>query len=212
MIQHGPQLCTICKRDLWTDEAGRAVCRPCERRIDDHLRSLAGPGGLYARLCLRIHPGSGSSNGPTVSGTRGAPIPANLQVLNLTANGGLISALESWVEDWASYGLATVCAGGRLQHRVDWAVGTLRLNLPQACYRHPALEECAREIWSIRKQCEALIAGAKPARKVPVQCGSDGCGGILRVSIDTPGETCRACGREYGHAEVLQLTPVRAAA
>ncbi|MCX5176749.1 hypothetical protein [Streptomyces virginiae] len=204
--------CCICASSLWDDETGRLICRPCERRIADNLNALSGPGGLYARLCLRIHPGSGNSTGPAVSGTRGAPIPANLQVLNLTANGGIVSALEAWVEDWASYGLAAVGAGGRLQHRIDWAVGTLWLNLPQASHRHPALDEFAREVWNIRKQCEALINGAKPARKVPVQCSSDGCDGILRVSIDTPGETCRACGREYGHGEALQLTPVRAAA
>ncbi|MFD6113631.1 hypothetical protein ACFWG0_26460 [Streptomyces yangpuensis] len=204
--------CCICTTALWDDETGRLICRPCERRIAEDLAALAGPGGLYARLCLRIHPSSNGSSGPAVSGTRGAPIPANLQVLNLVANGGIVSALESWVEDWASYGLAEVGVGGRLQYRIDRAVATLRLNLPQAAYRHPALEECAREVWSIRRQCEALIAGAKPPRKVPVQCGSNGCDGILKVSIDTPGETCRACGREYGHSEVLQLTPVAGAA
>ncbi|WP_053625816.1 hypothetical protein [Streptomyces sp. WM6349] len=205
--------CCICATALWDDETGRLICRPCERRIAENLAALAGPGGLYARLCLRIHPASGgNSSGPAVSGTRGAPIPANLQVLSLTANGGIASALEEWVRDWATYGLAATGTGGRLQYRVDRAVATLRLNLPQASHRHPALDEFAREVWSIRKQCEALIAGAKPPRKVPVQCGSDGCDGILKISIDTPGETCRACGREYGHSEVLQLTPTADAA
>lgn len=199
--------CCICATTLWEDEAGRTICRPCERRIGENLAALAGPGGLYARLCLRIQPGATAGSGPAVSGTRGAPIPASLQVLNLTANGGIVSCLELWVEDWASYGLATVGTGGRLQYRIDRAVATLRLNLPRAAHRHPALDEFAHEIWSIRRQCEALIAGGKPPRKIPVHCSTEECDGILLVTIDTPGETCRSCEREYGHGEALQLRP-----
>ncbi|MCY0928341.1 hypothetical protein OTB20_19490 [Streptomyces sp. H27-H1] len=195
-------LCCICTSTLWDDEAGRTICRPCERRIAENLLALSGPGGLYARLCLRIHPSGSASSGPAVSGTRGAPIPANLQILDLTANGGLVTTLEQWVEDWASYGLAQVGIGGRLQYRVDRAVATLRLNLPQAASRHPALDEAAREFWSIRRQCEALIAGGRPPIKIPVKCP---CGSTIKTNIDTHGETCPGCDTQYGKAEVLQL-------
>lgn len=195
--------CTICRSNLYADELDRYACRPCERRIDRDLLALAGPGGLYARLCLRIHPGKGGG-GPAVSGSRGSTMPPNEAVLNLTANGGIVSTLETWVEDWATYGLGRAGDGGRLQHRVDQAIGTLRLNLPRAVDRHPALDEFSREIWKLKRQCEAQISGERAPRRIPVQCP---CGGVMRVTLDTEREECPGCGTEYGHTEVLRLTP-----
>jgi hypothetical protein len=201
VTEEAAAFCVICPRSLYTDELGRYICRPCEQRIDGDLRELAGPGGLYARLCLRIHPGR-SGDGPSVAGTRTAPVPVRLEVLNLTANGGIVSTLETWVEDWATYGLAQVGAGGGLQHRVDQAVSTLRLNLARAASAHPALDEFGREIWQLRRQCEGGINGERPPRRIPVTCP---CGTILRVTLDTPGRQCGGCGQQYGHAEVLGL-------
>lgn len=200
--------CLICSRDLWEDELGRYACRPCQQRIDTHLRELAGPRGLYARLCLRIQP-DGRSAGTRVTGSPAAPIPGSLDVLSLTANGGIVSTLESWVEDWASQGFGVRGDGGRLQHRVDQAIETLRRNLDHACRRHPALDECAAEISRINRQARALVDGEKQPSRVAVTCP---CGGTLRVTIDTPGETCRSCGAEYGQTEVLRLPLARAAA
>lgn len=194
--------CIVCSSALYADELGRYACRPCERRIGDNLAALRGPGGLYARLCLRIHPGNTGSNGPAVSGSRGSSMPPNEQVLSLTANGGIVSCLELWVEDWASYGLAAIGEGGRLQYRVDRAVATLRLNLAQAVTRHPALDEFAAEIGRTRRQCEALISGGKEPTRFRVQCE---CGGIIKATLETAGETCRICKREYGRREILDL-------
>lgn len=193
--------CVTCPSALWDDESGRYICRPCERRIAENLAALAGPRGLYARLCLRTHPGKRAA-GPMVSGTRGSSMPPNEEILNLIANGGIVSDLETWVEDWSTYGLAQPSAGGRLQHRVDQAIATLRLNLPQAATRHPALDEFAREIAKIRRRCEGIINGEKAPRRIPVACP---CGHIIKTTLDTQGETCRGCGLEYGHSEVLGL-------
>lgn len=198
--------CCICASALWDDEQGRYICRPCENRIDRELRALAGPSGLYARLCLRTGP-SKRAGGPAVSGTRNSSMPPNEQVLSLVANGGIVSDLETWVKDWATYGLAQLSTGGRLQYRVDQAVATLRLNLTQAALRHPALDECAREIRQIVRQAEAIIDGERQPIRIPVHCDTPDCDGILRVTLDTDSETCRACRREYGHAEALSLTP-----
>ncbi|GHG15277.1 TFIIB-type zinc finger domain-containing protein [Streptomyces filamentosus] len=199
-MDHNPA-CTICNRDLWNDEQGRLICRLCQQHVDRNLQSIAGPRGLYARLCLRTTPGK-SSGGPAVSGTRGSSMPPSEHVLNLVANGGIVSNLESWVKDWATYGLADIGEGGRLQHRIDHAVRTLRLNLGQAALKHPALDEFAREIHSMVRQCSAVVEGEKPPIRVRVQCP---CGATLGVTLSTDGETCRACGAEYGHTEVLRL-------
>jgi len=205
--------CCLCAHALWEDELGRCICRPCEHRIDRDLLALAGPSGLYARLCLRTGP-SKRGGGQAVSGTRGSTMPPNEHVLNLVADGGLVSDLETWVKDWATYGLAQPATGGRLQFRVDHAVRTLRLNLTQAAMRHPALDEFAREISKKRREASAIVDGEKERIRIPVHCDTPDCHGILRVTLDTPGETCRVCRREYGHAEALSLTPAerRAAA
>lgn len=200
--------CVICPRQLLDHEAGRYICTPCEHRIDADLRKLAGPGGLYARLCLRIQP-SGKGDGPAVSGTPGRRLPCNEEILSLTTNGGIVSQLETWVEDWATYGLATIGSGGRLQFRIDTAVGTLRLNLTRAAYRHPAIDEFSKEVYKLRAQAEAIISGEQKPRVIPVACV---CGTVTGVTLNTDGFTCRGCKQEYGHSEALKLTPVRSAA
>jgi hypothetical protein len=195
--------CVICPRQLLDHETGRYICLPCEQRIDQDLRKLAGPAGLYARLCLRIQPGKTSSDENALTRSAGYPMPCNEQILSLTANGGIVSTLETWVEDWASYGLARRGAGGRLQHRVDVAVETLRLNLTRAASRHPALDEFGREIQQAARQIEAIISGEPAPRRIPVTCP---CGTVRSVTLDTDGFQCRGCGTEYGHSEALKLT------
>ncbi|MFF4848763.1 hypothetical protein [Streptomyces sp. NPDC001194] len=192
--------CLVCRRELWEDELGRYACKPCERRLDDHLRSLAGPRGLYARLCLRMEPGARGS-GPRVSGSADAPIAGNLDVLDLTSDGGIVSTLEQWVEDWSTYGLGVQGTPGRLQHRVDQAIATLRRNLAQAVLRHPALDAFASEIYLIRRRCETHVDGERVASfKATCTCGT-----TIRFAVDTPGITCRGCETSYGLEEIRQL-------
>jgi hypothetical protein len=196
--------CVICPRQLLDHEAGRFICTPCEHRIDADLRQLAGPAGLYARLCLRIQPGQRGS-GPAVSGTPGRGAPADLEILSLTANGGIVSTLETWVEDWSTYGLGIQGDGGRLQHRVDQAAGTLRRNLTRAASRHPALDEFGKEIYKIRSQAEAIITGEKKPIPIPVVCP---CGTVTSITLNSDGFECRTCQTEYGHEAAMHLPMV----
>lgn len=200
--------CVICARDLWEDETGRFVCRPCEDRIARHLRDLAGPRGLYARLCLRNEVGAGSG-GPRVSGSAEAGIAGSLGVLDMIANGGIVSTLEGWVEDWSTYGLGVQGVGGRLQYRVDQAAGTLLRNLGQACHRHPALDAFADEISRTVRRCEAICAGGKPAPRFKFTCG---CGRTVRFDLDTPGITCPGCETGYGVEEIRQAAKIERSA
>ncbi|MEV4970608.1 hypothetical protein [Streptomyces scopuliridis] len=194
--------CLICHRGLYADELGRFACRHCTDRIDGQLRALAGPDGLYARLSAQLAPGAGNG-GPAVSGSRAAPVPLRLEVLNLmTAGGPILGPLETWVRDWREHGRAEVCEAGTLQQRVDHAVRTLRFNLEWAAANHPAIDEFAGEIGQMRRQCEGQVTGEKPPRRIPVACP---CGQVLRVALDTAGERCPGCGEQYGHTEVLRL-------
>lgn len=192
--------CLVCQNPLWEDELGRYACRPCERRIDDHLRSLAGPRGLYARLCLRNEVGS-PSGGPRVSGSAEAAIAGNLGILNDTADGGIVSVLEGWVEDWSTYGLGIQGDGGRLQYRIDQAVATLRRNLPQACWRHPALDAFADEVYRIRLRCQRVIDG-EPLATFQFACT---CRNVIQIPVDAPSITCPKCRNGYGYEEVRRM-------
>lgn len=193
--------CVVCRRELWEDELGRFVCKPCQRRLDDRLAAIAGPCGLYARLCLRMEPGA-RTGGESVSGSSSPSIPANLLILDLTASGGLVSTLEAWVQDWASYGLATIGTGGRLQHRIDQAVGTLRLNLPRAVERHPALDEVAREVDGIWRTARALVDGGREPAQVSGACAN--CGKPFKFGLFDAGADCRSCGQHHTRAMLLQ--------
>ena len=201
--------CTVCLRDLYEHELGHQACRSCTDRADRDLRALAGPEGLYARLSDSLHPGSGSG-GPAVSGSRTAPLPLRLEVLNaMTERGPVIGPLEGWVRDWETFGRATVDESGTLQQRVDHAVQTLRFNLNWAAAEHPAFADFADELHTILRRLRTATGAEKPPVKVPVACQ---CGQILRVSLDMDGIDCRHCGTEYGHREMLNLTPTRRAA
>ncbi|WP_406188964.1 hypothetical protein [[Kitasatospora] papulosa] len=194
--------CTICRRDLRDDEAGRYACRICVDLIDQHLRALAGPEGLYARLSAQLTPWAGNG-GPAVSGSRTAPVPLRLEVLNLmTAGGPVLGPLETWVRDWEDCGRADMCEAGTLQRRVDHAVGTLRFNLQWAATSHPAFDEFGREVHAMWRTLDRQITGERPARIVPVACP---CGTVLRITLDTAGARCVGCGEQYGHSELMEL-------
>ncbi|MBB5932346.1 hypothetical protein [Streptomyces echinatus] len=201
------RICIVCSAALYDDEA--QTCRPCAERVAANLAALAGPEGLYARLADSLHPGSGSG-GPVVSGSRTAPLPVRLEVLNaMTERGPVLGPLEGWVRDWEAYGRATVDETGTLQQRLNHAVGTLRFNLAWAAGQHPAFADFADETWTIVRRCRTATGAEKPPVRVPVACR---CGQILRVSLDMDGIECRHCGSEYGHGEMLKLTPTRRAA
>lgn len=194
-------VCASCPRELRDHEAGRYICTPCEQRIDQYLRQLPGPRGLYARACLRVHRDR-RGDGTVVSGTPGLHIPPNEDALSFTANGGMVSTLEGWVDDWAERGYATASHGGRLQYRVDRAVETLCFNLNRAASMHPALDDFAREVFRIRATAEAIITGERAERPIAVACP---CGATLRITVSTPGVRCYGCSTQYARGEVFDL-------
>ncbi|WP_255951586.1 hypothetical protein [Streptomyces odontomachi] len=194
--------CTICHRALWQDELAAYACRLCTERIDRDLRTLAGPEGLYARLSLVLAPGRGA-DGPAVSGSRTAPLPVRLEPLSLQARGGVVTVLQTWLIDFHErLAYRHPRWEGTLQGQLDQAVARLRVLLPWAAEQHEAVDEFAREVATLRRQCEGQLSGEPAPRRVPVQCG---CGHVLRITLDTTGARCPGCETQYGHAELLEL-------
>ncbi|MEU0393841.1 hypothetical protein ABZ208_13860 [Streptomyces sp. NPDC006208] len=194
--------CTVCHRDLYADELGYQACRPCETRTDMNLRALGGEDGLYARLGSRLAPGS-SSGGPSVSGSRTAPLPVRLEPLSLLARGGVVTILQTWLIDWFELlQFRHPRWQGDMQQQCDQVVKALRVNLRWAAEVHPAFAEFALEVGQLRRQCEAQVTGEKRARVIPVACP---CGQTLRITLDTAGVRCPGCSEQYGHTEALSL-------
>ncbi|WP_409469101.1 hypothetical protein [Streptomyces sp. HC307] len=194
--------CTICLRALYADELTHQACRPCTDRVDQQLRALAGPDGLYARLSASLTPGS-SSGGPAVSGSRTAPIPVRLDPLSLAARGGVVTILQTWLIDWHDLlGYRHPRWEGGLQQQCDQVVQRLRVLLPWAAEAHGAFSEFAHELGQLRRQCEAATGGEKPTRRFGVACT---CGATLKITIESPGKKCAACGAQYGLQELRRL-------
>jgi hypothetical protein len=194
--------CDPCGRDLRQDELGRRACRLCQDRVDQALRQLPGPDGLYARLATRLTPGSGGGIGP-VSGSRTAPLPLRLEPLSLMARGGVVTVLQAWQVDWHELlGWRHPRWQGGLQQQLDDVVKALRGNLDWAASSHPAVGDFAQEVTALVRQCERQITGERAERRVSVACP---CGTTLRVTVSTPGARCRGCGTQYARSDVLEL-------
>lgn len=190
--------CTCCSRDLRHDELDRVACRLCQDRADENLAGLP---GLYARLGDVLAPER--SGGPVVSGSRNAPLPLRLEPLSLMARGGIVTILQSWQTDWHEHlgWRHPRWQGGPEQQLAD-TVRALRNNLEWAASSHPAFSEFTYEVGSLRRQCERQISGERPERRIAVQCP---CGGVLRVTVSTPGARCAGCGEQYAREDVLEL-------
>ncbi|MEU3990109.1 hypothetical protein AB0F24_17330 [Streptomyces platensis] len=194
--------CATCTRQLWEEERGRQTCRVCQGRTDEDLVSLAGPNGLYATLAATLEPRTGTDNA-RVSGSRSAPLPLRLEPLSLSARGGVVTVLQTWLVDWhEQLGWTHPRWNGGLQQQLDQVVHALRINLEWAASEHPAFGDFSAEVAALVRSCQRQVTGEKPERRIAVACP---CGGTLRVTISTPGARCGGCGTQYARADVLEL-------
>lgn len=195
--------CIACARPMWQTELHRLACRLCEERVDRDLAALAGPRGLYAQLAGALRPGATKDTGARVTGSRTAPLPLRLEPLSLSARGGVVTVLQTWLVDWhEQLGYTYPRWEGGLQEQLDQAVQRLRTQLPWAAERHPAFAEFTAEIAHHTRACRRQVTGEKPERRIAVACP---CGATLHVTISTPGARCSTCGEQYGRADVLEL-------
>ncbi|MET9950199.1 hypothetical protein ABZ135_01440 [Streptomyces sp. NPDC006339] len=190
--------CTRCPRELRDDEWSRYLCRVCEDRTAAALVEIP---VLYQQLGQHLH--RCSSTGPAVSGSKTAPAPLREGILELQLETGpILAPLQAWVRDWETYGHAELHETGSLQDRVAGACQTLRYNLGWAVQHHPAIDEAADELGSIHRTLTGITSGERPARRLHAQCP---CGRALPFTLNTRGETCRGCGADYGHSDILRL-------
>jgi hypothetical protein len=119
------------------------------------------------------------------------------------ARGGVITVLQAWLVDWHELlGWRHPRWEGGYQQQLDQVVRALRTNLEWAASNHAAFGEFVQEVTVLVRQCERQITGERKERPIAVACP---CGGVLRVTISTPGARCRGCDAQYGRSEVLDL-------
>ncbi|MFF7576841.1 hypothetical protein ACFZBE_17925 [Streptomyces sp. NPDC008061] len=169
----------------------------CAERVRQNLLALP---GLYRQLGDALIPGRRGGGGR--SGTRTAPLPCNIDALDLRSRGGIEGVLATWAADLCDREGWTLAEYGSVEAAVDGYAELLLNNLVMLCDEHPAIKELGDELRQIVGQARRVVTGEKAPRKVPVACP---CGHILRVSLDTPGEQCRGCGEQYSHRELFDL-------
>lgn len=191
--------CNICMYGLRDGELDRLACRICQDRGVTMLRAFP---ALYDQLGGLLEPGSGRGDG-RVSGTRGAPLPCSLHVLDLRARGGLVTVLADWeAAVRAELGWPAATFRGDLRQTLAGAVAFLVANAPWIYASFSAVADLHCELRALHGHATRMVTGEKAERRVTVQCG---CGQPLRVTLTTPGRRCGTCGAQYGHSEVLQL-------
>lgn len=195
--------CTACHRQLRDDELGRVACRLCQRRTAENLDAIPGKHGLYASLATALTPGAGTGEG-RVSGSRTAPLPLRLEPLSLSARGGVVTILQTWLVDWhEQLGWRHPRWNGGLQQQCDQVVKALQNNLEWAAASHPAFGEFADETAAMVRSCRQQATGERPERRIAVVCTA--CDSIIRITVSTPGARCAGCGTQYGREDVLEL-------
>lgn len=202
-----------CNRQLWVAEAGRYVCRPCEDRTHKHLAEL---GPLFRRLneTGTLMRGARRPGGAT-SGSRTPPIPPRLEVLALTANGGVAARLQAIEDSWR------IALGRRIEHvRHDgartfapsrgWPLATvpeninfLRINLQRAVEQYESVGQDIDDIRRLHAECVAVVANEhRPGRVNIGRCparGDDGtlCRADLTATASSHRVHCGACGARW---------------
>lgn len=191
--------CLICRRGLRDYEAGRYCCLICQERGIAMLRAMP---GLYDQLGELLQPGSGQGGG-RVSGSKSAPLPCSTEILNLRSRGGLVTIFASWedaVRDELGYTAATF--RGNYRQTLIGVIAFLAGNAPWIYGSFPAVDEFHRELRERHGHARALAEGERGPRRFGVTCT---CGNVLRITMETPGERCQACGTQYDRRELFDL-------
>jgi hypothetical protein len=170
---------------------------------------------MYDGLERELTAGSGNK-APRVSGSREAPIPGRLDVLNLRGPGSthprghcddqigatpVFAALETWERDWRDLrGWAVTGTWPDLRTALGAIVRFLDAHLDWAADEHPAFDEFAAEVRAVHAAMRVAREGREPVVVVgPCPAIVDGvrCGSMLRMLARADVVKCRACGQSW---------------
>ena len=190
------ETCVICSRR--PPEWG-LVCSGCKVRMRDQLAALVDE---YALLDPRPSGGAGEK----VSGTRTAPLPGRLDVLNLVGPGSVHVTdpygdqtgelptavwLEQWVRDWRDVrGQGEHLPGTTVTELSAW----LSFRLDWACDEHQAIDEFAAELKQQLGALRAVNRSGEP-KPEPLVTPCPTCRLRALVRVNGGDVHCQECGR-----------------
>ncbi len=214
-IQDPARLCIICQKRQYERAQ---VCQADRTRLPHILTDIE---ELHAQLPLAL--AKQQSAGQRVTGSREAPVPISLDVVDLAAgarNGGLTeqaakhpgdqigqiavaSILDQWVRDWRdemafaqSLPVPTVPELARwLRDRCEWA-----------CDRHPAIDEFAAEMRKLRAVLRGQLGLIEPDPEFcnGVVCKACDHFALYRTIDGKYGVVCDECGMLYTDEEFTE--------
>jgi hypothetical protein len=129
-------------------------------------------------------------------GTREAPAPLRIAILNQTGPGGVVTLLQDIEDGWRK-GLGWSMGAKRHHSDIGGAGAFLLNNLPWACEKYPEIAADLTTIASIHGTLTSLETGERGPRKFAAYCNTDDCDGQLRITLWTPRATCPTCGTNY---------------
>lgn len=190
-----------CNRQLWVAEVGRWACRPCEESTTTRLAELP---SLFVRLDSTAALMKGPSRpGAGGSGTRTAPIPPRLDVLNVVGPGGVAARLSAIEDAWRSVlGWTVAPWRGSPAQAVPELAKFLTDNLLWACSSY---EEVGADIDDLRRlhgEMTALVNDERRPGRVqigncPVRVGDEVCWTPLTARADSHRVRCDGCGNRW---------------
>lgn len=190
-----------CSRQLWVAEAGRWACRPCEDATTARIAELP---ALFRRLDSTAALMKGASRpGAGSSGTRTAPIPPRLDVLNLVGPGGVAARLSAIEDAWREVlGWTVAPWRGSPAQAVPELVAFLANNLLWACSSY---EEVGQDIDDLRRlhgEMTALVNDERRPGRVqigncPVRVSDRVCWTPLTARADSHRVRCDGCGGRW---------------
>lgn len=194
-----PAPCICCHRPRRPDETGHA-CRLCQHAGTRLLYALP---GLYRATAPLLQPGrTGTTAGP-VTGSKHAPLPVRLDVLDLRAVGGLTNVITGWesaVRDELGWDPAPF--RGDYEQTLTAACRVLADNTPWIYTSFAVVDDLHHELRQWHQRLTRLITGEPPERRLHVACTT--CGSPIPITLTTPGRRC-GCGQQYGWSELRHL-------
>lgn len=204
----------------------KPVCGPCRSRLAGQLRDIpilcdelrdppgAGPANDLVSVALPAALIAGQSSAPRVQGSREAPIPIRVDVLDLLGPADERTVHDCYGDQIGHQSAATILDGWcrmfaeerresvptpRPADQSRWLLDRL-----DELFKHPAIDECAKEIgdlWHVlRRACGLTMPKEELCPGVP--CRSIECD--LKTLVRLPGSEwveCRSCGNLLSETE-----------
>lgn len=193
--------CLSCARHLWETELNRLACRPCEDRTAQRIAELP---HLFNSLNTTAMLMKGASRiGGATSGTRTAPIPPRLDVLNLVGPGGLATRLRDIEDAWrTAFNRRIAPWAGSPAEAVPVHANFLAINLRRACESYESIGQDINDLRRLHTECKALTSNERRPGRIqvgacPVPLDNGPCATPLTASTASHRVHCDGCGTRW---------------